>query len=106
MGLGERAAITLAMVFHELATNSVKHGCLSAADGMLDVSTRTDGAKLVIVWAESGGPKVTGSPTRTGFGSTYIKRTVPRQFGGSIDYTWEPEGLIARLHLQSDRLAT
>jgi two-component sensor histidine kinase len=106
MGLGERAAITLAMVFHELATNSVKHGCLSAAAGMLDVSSRTEGAELTIVWAESGGPKVTGSPTRAGFGSAYIKRTVAGQFGGAIDYTWEPEGLIARLRLQTDRLAS
>jgi two-component sensor histidine kinase len=106
MGLGEKAAITLAMVFHELATNSVKHGCLSAAAGMLDVSTRADGSELVIVWAESGGPKVTGSPTRAGFGSTYIKRTVAGQFGGAIDYGWDPEGLVARLRLQTNRLAS
>jgi two-component sensor histidine kinase len=106
MGLGERSAITLAMVFHELATNSVKHGCLSAEAGMLDVSTRVDGAELVIIWAESGGPKVQGPPTRAGFGSTYIKRTVAGQFGGSMDYGWEPEGLVAKLHLRTDRLAS
>jgi two-component sensor histidine kinase len=106
MGLGERSAITLAMVFHELATNSVKHGCLSAEAGMLDVSTRVDGAELVIIWAESGGPKVQGPPTRAGFGSTYIKRTVAGQFGGSMDYGWEPEGLVAKLHLRTERLAS
>jgi two-component sensor histidine kinase len=106
MGLGERAAITLAMVFHELATNSVKHGCLSAATGMLDVATRVDGADLVIVWAESGGPKVRGLPTRAGFGSTYIKRTVAGQFGGSIEYHWEAEGLVARLRLPANSLVS
>jgi two-component sensor histidine kinase len=106
MGLGERAAITLAMVFHELATNSVKHGCLSAATGMLDVATRVDGADLVIVWAESGGPKVRGLPTRAGFGSTYIKRTVAGQFGGSIEYDWEAEGLVARLRLPANSLVS
>jgi two-component sensor histidine kinase len=105
MGLGERAAITLAMVFHELATNSVKHGCLSAPAGMLDVTTRIDRADLVIVWAESGGPKVGGSPTRAGFGSTYIKRTVAGQFGGSIEYFWEVEGLVAKLRFPADSLA-
>ena len=106
MGIGEKTAITLAMVFHELATNAVKYGCLSAATGMLDVSTRADGADLVIVWAESGGPEVTGPPSRAGFGSTYIMRTIDRQFAGSMEYTWEPEGLIARLRVRTDRLAS
>jgi two-component sensor histidine kinase len=105
MGLGEDAAIMLAMVFHELATNSVKHGCLSTEAGMLDVSTRADGPELVIVWAESGGPQVSGPPTRAGFGSTYIRRTVAGRFKGSIDNSWEPDGLIARLRLRTDRLA-
>lgn len=104
MGLGERAAINLAMIFHELATNSVKHGCLSAAAGMLDVSTRVDGAELMLIWAESGGPKVAGPPTRAGFGSIYIKRTVAGQLGGSIGFEWEPEGLVARLRVQTDTL--
>ena len=106
MGLGERSAITLAMVFHELATNSVKHGCLSAAAGMLDVTTRVDGADLILIWAESGGPRVAGPPTRAGFGSTYIKRTVAGQFAGSIDYAWDPEGLVAKLHVRTDKLAS
>jgi two-component sensor histidine kinase len=106
MGVGEKAALTLAMVFHELATNSVKHGCLSAATGMLDVSTRAEGFDLVLVWAESGGPVVPGQPTRAGFGSSYMKRTVARQFGGSIEYCWDPEGLVAKLHLRTDMLAS
>jgi two-component sensor histidine kinase len=71
---------------------------------MLDVTTRVDGADLVIVWAESGGPNVEGSPTRTGFGSTYIKRTMAGQFGGSIDYQWEAEGLVAKLRLPAASL--
>jgi two-component sensor histidine kinase len=106
MGLGEKAAITLAMVFHELATNSVKHGCLSAAAGMLDVTTRIDGTDLLIIWAESGGPLVEGLPTRAGFGSKYITRTLTGQFDGSIDYEWEAEGLVARLHIRTDKLAS
>lgn len=40
MGVGERTATTLAMVVHELATNSVKHGALSAEAGSLDISSR------------------------------------------------------------------
>jgi two-component sensor histidine kinase len=106
MGVGERAAMTLAMVFHELATNSVKHGCLSAAAGMLDLSTRACGSELVLIWAESGGPRVAGPPRQAGFGSTYIKRTVSGQLGGSISYDWDPEGLVARLSIRADTLVS
>jgi two-component sensor histidine kinase len=105
MGVGEKAAITLAMVFHELATNAVKHGCLSVPSGMLDISTRNDGNDLVFVWAESGGPDIQERPTRVGFGTSYIGRTVARQFNGAMDYSWEPEGVVARLRVQPDRLA-
>lgn len=105
MGVGERAATSLAMIFHELATNSVKHGCLSAEAGMLDVSSRSDDDQLVIVWAESGGPEVTGSPTRSGFGTTYVAQTLSRQFRGAIEYDWEPSGLTATLRVDNGRLA-
>jgi two-component sensor histidine kinase len=105
MGIGEKAAITLALVFHELATNSVKYGCLSAATGMLDLSTRLNGAELMVVWAESGGPRVAGPPNRSGFGSSYMTRTIAGQFAGSIEHLWEPEGLVAKIRLRVERLA-
>lgn len=38
MGLGEKAATSLALVIHELATNSLKYGALSNNAGLLDIS--------------------------------------------------------------------
>jgi hypothetical protein len=38
MGVGERAATTLALVVHELATNSLKYGALSSPTGTLDIA--------------------------------------------------------------------
>ena len=59
MGVGEAAATTLALVIHELATNSLKYGALSVACGTLDVScTADDSEDLVVVWTERGGPPV------------------------------------------------
>lgn len=57
MGIGEAAATNLALVFHELATNSVKHGALSAQASLLDVACLIDGEEAVIVWTERGGPQ-------------------------------------------------
>src|SRR5688572_26891299 len=49
MGVGERTASALAMVVHELATNSVKYGALSCAAGSLDVTSVTDGNHICLI---------------------------------------------------------
>jgi two-component sensor histidine kinase len=105
MGIGERTATTLAMVLHELATNSVKHGALSAHDGTLDVSGSCDEAHLTLIWAEDGGPVVQGTPTLNGFGSKMIVRTLSQQFGGALTYDWQPSGLVVTLRMRKDRLS-
>ena len=69
MGIGERTASALAMVVHELATNSVKYGALSSREGSLDISSKTSGDELSLVRAETGGPAITNDPELTGFGS-------------------------------------
>jgi len=105
MGIGEATATVLAMVVHELATNSLKHGALSAAAGTLDISSSSDNGDLVIVWAETGGPAVDRPPETRGFGSKMIARSVERQLGGAISYDWQPAGVVVSLRLRKDRLA-
>ena len=105
MGVGEVAATTLAMIIHELATNSVKHGALSCAEGVLDVTTTVDNDTIVLVWTETGGPDMGSPPLLDGFGSKMVERSLTRQFAGSVAYDWRPSGLVATLTMRKDRLA-
>jgi len=106
MGIGPRTASTLAMVIHELATNSVKYGALSCAEGFLDLSSRTDEDQIYLIWAETGGPMIIGHPELTGFGSRLIARTVSSQLGGKLAYDWQESGLVVTIAMRPDRLAT
>lgn len=105
MGVGETAATTLAMVIHELATNSVKHGALSCEQGALDVTTTIEDDVVIVTWAETGGPEITEAPELSGFGSKMVERSLTRQLAGSLTYDWRPTGLVATLVMRKDRLA-
>lgn len=100
IGIGEGAATNLALVIHELATNSVKHGALSSLSGLLDVSGRLEQEDIVLTWTERGGPEVEAPTKGTGFGSRLLDRIMSRHLSGSISYQWPVEGLIATLRLQ------
>jgi two-component sensor histidine kinase len=86
MGVGEGTATTLALVIHELATNSVKHGALSAKEGTLNVSGTSESDYLTLTWAEDGGPRVLGEPEMQGFGSQMVARSVAQQLAGGLTY--------------------
>ena len=104
MGVGERTVTTLALVIHELATNSVKHGALSAEEGKLDVSSSAEEEKVLIVWAETGGPPVKEVPDMLGFGSRMISRAV-QQLGGTLSYDWQPRGVVVTIAMERAKLA-
>jgi two-component sensor histidine kinase len=106
MTVGEASATTLALVVHELATNSLKYGALSVAGGTLNVSCDIDGSAVVIIWTERGGPPVIAPVAGGGFGSKLIKRGISGQLGGSIAFNWSKEGVIITLRMDKDRLAS
>lgn len=88
--LNPQAYSTMALLVHELVTNSTKYGSLSNG-GHVDVAwARNEAGDLVFDWRERGGPPVT-PPSRKGFGTTIIDRSVPYDLGGqaSIDYALE-----------------
>ena len=87
---------TLALVVHELTTNSAKYGALSQRNGRIHVSLseQSDGA-LVLNWQESGGPPIQSEPDRRGFGSTIIERSVPYELKGTADVRYDVAGLKA-----------
>jgi two-component sensor histidine kinase len=106
MGIGESAATSLALVIHELATNSLKYGALSSGSGTLDVMTNAPtSSELELVWMERGGPEVHAPPEPNGFGSKLVRRSVSKQLGGEIDYQWMPDGLIATVRVARSKLA-
>jgi two-component sensor histidine kinase len=105
MGVGEASATTLAMVIHELATNSLKYGALSSAEGTLDVSCSIPDAEMAIIWTERGGPAVSAPAGAGGFGSQLVKRSMSSQLGGSIERQWNADGLVAIIKVDKQRLA-
>jgi two-component sensor histidine kinase len=104
MSVGETGAVALAMVLHELATNSVKYGCLSAPSGTLDVSAVGDDEQVVLVWTERGGPPVVEPTDPAGFGSGLMSRKMTAQLKGSVQHHWSEEGAIVTLRMAKDRL--
>lgn len=104
MGVGEQAATTLALVVHELATNSLKYGALSSPDGTLDISCAPHDTEVVLVWTERGGPPVAAPTSEGGYGSKLLNRGMA-QLGGSITCDWSAEGVIISLQMTKDRLS-
>jgi two-component sensor histidine kinase len=98
--LPPRAALTLAMVFHELVTNAAKYGALSQPEGMLEVKwTIEPGGEndaLRLSWRESGGPAVI-PPARRGFGTQMVERSIPAELGGTAALQFESCGVTCTL---------
>jgi two-component sensor histidine kinase len=94
--LNPRGALAFALALHELATNAAKYGALSNESGRIELtwSIADDGGKahLRLIWREVGGPAVS-PPTRRGFGSTMIERSLKSYFRGDARMEYLPEGL-------------
>jgi PAS domain S-box-containing protein len=95
----------LNLMIHELVTNALKYGALSATDGRVEIRWRLKEDRYVeLKWAEHGGPLVT-PPQKRGFGSRLITR-LATQLGGAAHMDWRPGGLVATLTLRMDEEAT
>ncbi|MFB9979240.1 sensor histidine kinase [Mesorhizobium kowhaii] len=105
MSVGESSATILALIIHELATNSLKYGALSAEEGTLDVSCSAQDDAVTVVWTESGGPLVETPAGPPGYGSRLVERSVTGHLRGSIAYDWSKQGLVVTLKVQPQRLA-
>lgn len=97
--LPSRVVLALGLVFHELAVNAAKYGSLSAPEGSLTVewSTKQDaGATLLALeWRESGGPPI-APPSRKGFGSQLIERSIVGELNGQLTMDYRQTGLVCR----------
>jgi two-component sensor histidine kinase len=97
--LSPNRAVTLSMAIGELATNAAKHGALSNG-GSVEVAWSLESIEaapwLSLVWRESGGPPVS-PPSRTGFGTRLIERSLVGGLGGSARLDYAPDGLVCAL---------
>jgi PAS domain S-box-containing protein len=91
-----KTAVSLAMAFHELATNALKYGSLSVPEGRVEVSWGQEDERLRLQWQESGGPPVT-PPARSGFGTRLIERSLAAELEGSARLDYRPEGLVCTI---------
>jgi two-component sensor histidine kinase len=91
-------ALAFGLVAHELATNAAKYGALSGGGGYVAVEWRVKGRRLSLTWREHGGPAVS-QPTRWGFGSRLIERSLQGQLAGAARLDFAPAGLVCRIEL-------
>ncbi len=95
--LKPKAAETIALVIHELATNAVKYGALATDQGQITVEwsiTRGDGEPhLVFRWIETGVRLSGEKPQRRGFGTELIERTLAYELEGTASLEFTPDGL-------------
>jgi PAS domain S-box-containing protein len=99
--LQPKAALILAMVFHELATNAAKHGALSSnAAGRIDIhwliKPTAQHDRMRLRWEESGGPPV-APPSRNGLGSRLIEGGLARELDGDVHLAYEPSGVVCEI---------
>ncbi|WP_182422212.1 HWE histidine kinase domain-containing protein [Aureimonas sp. ME7] len=100
--IGPKAALTLALIMHELATNAVKYGALSVPHGRVEVSWVVDVAldtklpTLTLNWREVDGPPAS-PPTRKGFGTRLIEMGLSGSTGGSVELDYAGDGLKCRI---------
>jgi light-regulated signal transduction histidine kinase (bacteriophytochrome) len=100
--LEPQAFTTVALVVHEMITNSAKYGALTDARGKVHIETKVDGlGKLLVNWTEQGGPPVQ-PPIRRGFGSTIIERSIPHDLKGEAEIKYALAGVSARFVIPAD----
>jgi len=95
--LPPKLALTMALLFHELATNAAKYGALSQSVGRIAVRWSYSDAWLNLEWRESGGPAVS-VPHHCGFGTRLFMRALA-QFDGKVDATFASAGFVCKLNV-------
>ena len=92
LALDPKSAVALGIVFHELATNAVKHGALSNVTGTVAVSWAVADQAVALQWQENGGPEVK-PPAHVGFGSRLIKLEITHELNGEVELIYDRGGL-------------
>ena len=102
--ISQQAATPLALVFHELATNSAKYGALSVPTGHVTLDITDEGEHIRLKWAEHGGPKVMDTGNE-GFGTRLLEMSVSGQLGGSLERAFHEDGMVADITVAKSAIA-
>jgi PAS domain S-box-containing protein len=98
--INAQTALALNLVLHELATNAIKYGALSNETGTVAITWRVehrpDRDDFSLLWQERGGPTVV-QPTRRGFGSRMIERSLAFNVRGRKALSYLPSGVEFRV---------
>lgn len=105
-----KVAVTLSIAFHEMCTNAIKYGSLSAPGGLVGVTWDVeagDPAGFRLTWQESGGPTVVQpSPDGMGQGTRMLQRTLAAELDGEVQVHFEPGGFRCEVHAPLQALGT
>ncbi len=88
----------LALILHELATNSIKHGALGASSGRIDLCWYESAGEVAFKWIESGGPELEGEPTEAGYGTRMLSGIIASA-GGAMETAWSSTGMRTTVRL-------
>ena len=103
--IGVKAATSLALILHELATDAAKYGALSATDGTVIITGERRGERFGLAWQERGGPEIARAARAARLRHHPGGARRHHQLGGSIAHDWAREGLTLRLEVPLERLA-
>ena len=97
VSLSPRAAESISLAIHELATNAVKYGALTGENGRVAVRWEriaSDGKeRLRLVWEENGVDLPPGPPERQGFGLELLQRSLPYDLRAETNIEFRREGV-------------
>jgi two-component sensor histidine kinase len=99
--LPAKFAVSLALIFHELATNASKHGAFSSAQGLLQVSWSVSDDRLNIIWDETEGPLIAGVG-KAGFGTKLLNSALT-PFDGKTELSFLKTGLHCTIQCRLPR---
>jgi PAS domain S-box-containing protein len=105
MLVDDRGATPIALVIHELATNSAKYGALSVPEGRIALIVTLADGRVRLTWQERGGPPIDRAPTDFGFGTRLSDISIKDQLGGTLTRAWDREGLTVEIEVADRRLS-
>ena len=100
-----KAATPVALVFHELATNSMKYGALKHDHGHVRIDIEQNENEVAMRWAETGSAGRPDEEPEPGFGTRLIDIAIRQQLGGTFQRKWTDDGMTLDMQVKRSRIA-